>query len=161
MTSKYDLAMRNFGYLTEQPRGVPGIDPPVRRDYATRLSYYSYKPLYRPSQLIGLPIDDYIAALQHEGVPIERSETSPLHLEPLFQVDDDGMRSYGRTGDFAVPIQRQRYRAGDLPNSERYAANALVLPAFTDPVRDVLDEYVAAFRKVAEHVEELTTAATS
>ena len=145
----------NFDYLSERLHGIPGIEPPVHKQYVTRHALYSYKPLYRPHELNDLPITLYIQALRAEGVDIEKSETPPLHLEPLFQVHNDQMETYGRPDKFVNGGTRRTYAAGDLPNSELYANRSLVLPAFTEPVRDMFDQYVIAFQKVAENIDRL------
>lgn len=158
LEERVDARHENFDFLSDQLRGVPGVEPPVQRPYATRVSYYSYKPLYRSHEMADLPIDTYIEALRAEGVDIERSETLPLHLEPLFQVEDDQMGTYGRPERFAGAPPRMRYAAGDLPGSELYASRALVIPAYTEPARDTLSQYADAFSKVAENLDELISA---
>jgi perosamine synthetase len=131
-----------------------GIEPPALEPYVTRHGQYSYKPLYLPEEMGGLPIDAYIRALRAEGVPIAKSETLPLHLEPLFQVDDDRSGTYGRDLP-ALPAHRRRYRNGDLPNAERYAALALKLPPYTADVGDAFDRFAEAFDKVGRNADAL------
>ena len=146
----------NLSYLSARLKGIPGIEPPIVREYVTRHAWFTYRPLFRPSTLEGVSMELYLRALRAEGVPIEKASSTPLHLEPLFQVDDDGSRTYGwERGDLTGP--RRRYKPGDLPRSEQYANATFVLPPYTEPVRPVLDQYVEAFRKVAEHAAELST----
>jgi dTDP-4-amino-4,6-dideoxygalactose transaminase len=80
------LASRNenLSYLSDGLRGLRGIQPPNVKPYATRHAWFSYKPLYRSAELGGLRIETYLEALQAEGMPIARSQSRPLHLEPLF-----------------------------------------------------------------------------
>jgi perosamine synthetase len=149
-----DNRRERLGRLSRVLDGARGIEPPALEPYVTRHGQYSYKPLYRPDEMGGLPIDAYLRALRAEGVPIAKSETLPLHLEPLFQVEDDRSRTYGRALPGA-PALRRRYRAGDLPTAETYARLALKLPPYTDDVGDAFERFAEAFDKVARHVDEL------
>ena len=102
-----------------------------------------------------MSLNIYLKALQAEGIPIQKASTKPLHLEPLFQVEDDSSHTYGRPDHFRIPIERQRYRLGDLPQSEAYTAQTLMLPPYTEPMPDVMDQFAEGFRKVAAHAQEL------
>ena len=139
----------NLGALSAALAGVPGIEPPVRKAYATRHSFYSYKPLYRPDQLGGLDRGLFIQALQAEGAPVEDSTSLPLHCETLFQVRDDGSRTYG------AEANRRVYARGDLPQAEDHAERALKIPPFTDPRPLLMTQIVEAFEKVAHAHGEL------
>lgn len=147
----------NFDPFSAALQDIPGVQPPVVPTYTTRHALYSYKPLYRPEDVGGLPIDAYVAALRAEGVDIERSETVPLHKEPIFRNEPDPMLTYGHLGELGVGSPRPRYNDGDFPGSEQYAARALVLPAFTEPVGELLEQYLGAFRKVADQSDRLAT----
>ncbi len=155
LESYIERRRENLEYLSEKLTDLPGIEPPTLKAHATRHVYYSYKPLYRPQDLGDLPIDWYIHALRHEGVPIEKSETRPLHMEPFFQTTNTHIKTHGVTSRFVDGGPSRVYEDGDLPGSERYADRALALPAYTEPARDVLDQFVLAFRKVAENLDVL------
>jgi len=141
----------NLLYLSSRLKGIPGLTPPVVRDYATRHAWFTYRPFYKPDELSGLSMHTYLKALQAEGVPIQKATSVPLHLEPLFQVEDDGSYTYGRTTPDTSALNRQRYRQGDFPQSEHYAQSTCTLPPFTEPIPQILDQFVEAFSKVAEH----------
>lgn len=154
----------NLMYLSEGLRGIPGIQPPVVKPYVTRHAWFSYKPLYCAEQLGGLRIQTYVQALQAEGIPISRSQSRPLHQEPLFQVGDDLSGTYG----WEVPgwtAPRRRYTQGELPLSEYYASRALSIPTYTEPLRekfadgqslqDIFDGVARACEKLAAHVDRL------
>lgn len=145
----------NLELLSEQLAGVPGIQVPVKKTYVDRHSYYSFKPLYKPWELQQLPVTLYVEALRAEGVEVEKSETLPLHLEPIFQTESHGMLSYDNPGSLVDGGKRQLYSEGSFPASELYASRALVLPPFTEPEPVLLAEYGMAFRKVAEGVDQL------
>lgn len=135
---------------------VPGVAPPVAGPGVTRHVYYGYKPSYRPQELSGLPIEVYVAALRAEGVPIERYDTEPLHLTPIFQdATPPPLRTHGVPERFQPEGRRIRYEPGSLPGSEAYAGNLLSLPTYTAPMGDMMDAFVAAFGKVADNLDEL------
>jgi dTDP-4-amino-4,6-dideoxygalactose transaminase len=133
----------NLGALSAGLAGVPGVEPPARRPYATRHSYFNYKPLYDAEAMGGLDRGVYIQALRAEGAPVEDSASLPLHREPLFQVADDGSRTYGRV------VGRRVYADGDLPGAESYAERALRIPTYTQPRPRLIAQIVDAFAKVA------------
>lgn len=141
----------NLLYLSSILKGIPGITPPVVRDYVTRHAWFTYRPFYQPNELGGLSLQTYLKALQAEGVPIQKAASLPLHLEPLFQVEDDGSYTYGRTTPGISTPVRQRYQPGDFPQSEHYAQSTCTLPPFTEPMLQVMDQFAEAFSKVAEH----------
>jgi dTDP-4-amino-4,6-dideoxygalactose transaminase len=142
----------NFERLSDALHDIAGVDPPPLKPYVTRRVHYSYKPQYRAEELGGVPIETYVAALAAEGVAIERSETLPLHTEPIFQVRDHGMRCHGFAPE---PTGHRQYASGDLPASEYYALRALAITPFTDPAPDLMDQYAEAFAKVGGAADEL------
>jgi dTDP-4-amino-4,6-dideoxygalactose transaminase len=143
LESYLDGRNANLGALSKGLADIPGVIPPVQRPYVTRHSYFNYKPLYDEEAMGGLDRRLYLAALQAEGAPVSDSTSVPLHCEPLFQVTDDGSRSYGRQPN------RRIYSTGDLPNAERYAESALRLPTYTDPRPVLVEQIIDAFDKVA------------
>lgn len=145
----------NLDRLSERLEGLPGIMPPITRNYVGCHALYSYKPLYDPAQMEDLPADVYVEALRAEGVDVERSETRPLHMEPIFQAETVPMRTHGDPSFLANAGERRRYRVGDFPGSERYASQALVLPPYTQPVPALIEQIGDAFEKVAAHRDRL------
>jgi perosamine synthetase len=139
----------NLGALSAGLGTVAGVDPPSRRPYATRHPYFNYKPLYDAAALDGLDRRRFIQALKAEGAPVEDSTSLPLHCEHLFQVRDDGSRTYGREPN------RRVYGAGDLPNAESYSERAMRIPTYTDPRPRLMEQIVAAFEKVSRARGEL------
>ena len=47
---------------------------------------------------------------------------------------------------------------GDLPVAERMYSKLLSLPTFTDPAKELIDQYIEAFQKVAENSAAIRTA---
>ncbi len=145
----------NLLYLSSRLKGIPGITPPVVRDYVTRHAWFTYRPFFQPDELGGLSLQTYLKALQAEGVPIQKAASQPLHVEPLFQVEDDHSYTYGRTTPGISTPARQRYQLGDFPQAEQYARSTCTLPPFTEPMPQVMDQFAEAFSKVAEQAHRL------
>lgn len=133
----------NLGLLSDGLAQVAGVEPPARRPYATRHSWFNYKPLHDADAIDGLDRHLFIRALQAEGVPVADSTSVPLHCEPLFGVRDDRSRTYGREPN------RRIYAAGDHPRAEAYAERALRLPTYTEPRARLVGQIVEAFDKVS------------
>jgi perosamine synthetase len=151
----------NLEYLSKGLVEIPGIQPPVSRPHVTRQVYYSYKPTFCSEQLGDLPIDLFVEAVAAEGVPIERYRMTPLHTQPIFTDEQPPLRTHGVPEDFARTSERRRYRPGDLPNSEDYASRLLSMSVYTEPADHVINEIIAAFEKVVEHLDELHDLAAS
>ncbi len=140
------LRRETLNYFSKKLEGIPGIEPPETRTYVDRGAWYGYKPKYKPEELDNLPVQKYIKALQAEGVEIHKPGSKPLHLLPLFQIEND--RMYGFT--------KKTYKRGDFPKAEKYYESILSLPTFTlPPERDIIDQYIEAFQKVANNIKEL------
>jgi perosamine synthetase len=146
---------RNLAHLSALLDDVPGISPPQSGPRVDRHAWYSYKPSYRPAELGGLPIADYVRAVQAEGVPLTHYDSPPLHLLPTFGERTPPFRSHGEPDAFSPPGRRRSYRAGDFPGAETYVADLLSMPAYTEDVRPALDTFAAALRKVARHADKL------
>lgn len=150
-----EMRRQNLDYFSDRLRDVPGITPPVTRPHVTRGGFYGYKPVYEPEVLDGLPIDLYIDALRAEGVRAKRPDSPPLHLLPLFQDSPDQLEHQRLPWVYPHARHHIRYRPGDLPVAERIYDKLLSLPTFTDPAKELIDQYVVAFAKVAANAAEL------
>jgi len=133
----------NLGALSAGLSAIPGVDAPAHKPYVARQPFYSYKPLYDAEALDGLERRTFLAALRAEGAPVEDSTSLPLHCERLFQVREDGSRTYGREAN------RRVYAAGELPRSEAYAERALRIPSYTEPRPALMAQILEAFDKVS------------
>jgi perosamine synthetase len=156
-----EMRRQNLDYFSMRLRDVPGIIPPVTRPHVTRGGFYGYKPVYEEEALDGLPIDLYIKALQAEGVRVKRPDSRPLHLLPLFQPGTDKLFHYGCPWECPKAKRNVTYQQGDLPVSERMYNKLLSLQTFTDPARELIDQYVSAFQKVAANAAKIRGARSS
>lgn len=145
---------QNLAYLTAGLAGVPGITPPFTAPHVTRGAWYGYRLLYDQARIGGLPKERYMAALRAEGVEVDPERYHLLHLEPLYQGPD-----VAGNCPYPPPEIRKRmrtYRQGDFAVAEAIYPRLMSLPTFTyQPCRDLLDQYIAAFRKVADNVDQL------
>jgi len=123
-------------YLSRGIEGLPGISPPVTRPHVTRGAYFGYRPFYHPEQLGGLAIEDFIAALNAEGMEIRQSGNLALHKLPVFA---DRWAQVAET---------------TLPNSDAFYSGTLSMPTFTLEPYELLDEYIACFKKVCAYYAE-------
>jgi perosamine synthetase len=150
-----EMRRRNLDYLSDLLRDIPGMDPPITRSHVTRGGYYGYKPVYQPEELDNLPIEIYIEALQAEGVRVKRPDSRPLHLLPLFQPGKDKLFHHSYPWECAEAVRNVTYQQGDLPVSERIFERLLSLPTFTDPAKEIIEQYAVAFQKVAMNVSSI------
>ena len=141
----------NLERLSARLAPIPGIEPPSRKAYVTRHRYYNYKPQYQADELEGLDRRVYIEALRAEGAPVDASTSMPLHCEGLFQVRDDGSRTYGREENRRV-YARETCRTRNTMLSGPCASRATpARAAFMDQIAD-------AFEKVYEPRNQLLDA---
>jgi dTDP-4-amino-4,6-dideoxygalactose transaminase len=127
------LAERNerrraaVGRLLEAAAGLPGLRPLVNRAREAVPSYYKLAWHFVPQELGDCPRDEFLAALQAEGLPI-----------------DAGFRGFVRRAP------RRCRKVGDLAHSRRAAEATLVLhhPILLEP-DDRIDGLVRGLAKVA------------
>ncbi|MHB9026359.1 MAG: DegT/DnrJ/EryC1/StrS family aminotransferase [Armatimonadota bacterium] len=146
-------AMNRFWDLLE---GVPGIRAhrPPRDSGSTMGGWYSARGLYRAEELGGLPVAKFCEAVTAEGVPFcSPGANAPLHLHPYFHTAD--IFNMGRPTMISFGQRDVRQGPGTLPVSESIGQIAFSIPWFKHDRPEQIEAYAAAFRKVAEHADEL------
>ena len=149
---------RNGGieYLYEQLAEIPGVTPAPVPDHVDRVYFLPGFVLYEPAELGGLPVDRFVEALYAEGAKVTGGthlrHTGGLHTQPLF--------AERRHWAFEHPANRESlssvtYGDGTLPVTEDLPVNRISFPNLPRPSRELLDQYVEAFRKVAVHASDL------
>ncbi len=147
---------KNLNYMSQLLQEIPGVTPPITKEYVTRGAFYGYKPFYEIDVFDGLSILTYVKALQAEGVEVKKPGSRPLHMLPLFQTLDDGMYKHGWPRRNPQRTDPTPYRNGDFPNAEAYYQKTLSLPTFTNPAdKDIIVQYAEAFQKVYDNRHEL------
>ena len=145
---------QNLDYLTDGLATIPGITPPYTAPHVTRGGWYGYRLLYDREQMEGVPKERFMSALRTEGVEVDTERYRLLHFEPVYQGPEV-------TGECPYPPPEVRarmhtYAKGDLPVAEALHPKLMSLPTFTyQPCWDLLDQYIAAFRKVADNIARL------
>lgn len=145
-----DTRQEHLENLTNALADVPGVDPPVTREYVEHGAYHGYIPQFVPEDFkYDISLEQYAAVLRAEGAEIELFEII-LHTKPFFGTYEDGY--YGR----GTPPEHWRkhkriYDEGDFPGAETYSENRMALPRFTHGDAELVRQYVDAFEKVAEN----------
>lgn len=135
-------------YLIEELGDLPGIAVP-QLPATAHSSWYGLLLQYRSDQLGGLPIERFYDALKAEGAAeVDRpGSTCPLNLLPLFQ--EPGWL-------FPALEGKVEYSPGDFPRAEQFHGNSLKLPVWhREEDLPLIDQYIAAFRKVTADYRDL------
>ena len=146
------LRNENHQYLDSELGEIKGIEtietpPDVKR------TYYCYRIKFKSEELGGLEREKFIAALQAEGVEVTTERYELLHLQPIFQEGD----IWGKGCPWSCPHVKGKvtYNLGDLPVTEELHQELLALPAFPQAKKDLLDQYLKAFKKVVKNVDQV------
>ncbi len=126
-----------MNYFWDGLEGVPGIRAhrPAKDSGSTMGGWYAAKGLYRAEELGGLDIERYCEAVRAEGVACCTSgANNPLHLHPFFA---------------------EKRAPENLPVSAAIKKIAFTVPWFKHFVPEIIDKYIAAYKKVALHYKDL------
>jgi dTDP-4-amino-4,6-dideoxygalactose transaminase len=142
-------------YFWDGLEGVPGLRAhrPPRDSGSTMGGWYNPLGHYLPEELGGLPIDRFIEAVNAEGGHSWRAANQPLHLHPVFNTAD--IYGDGKPTRIAFSDRDLRQGRGTLPVSEALSERCLGIPWFKRLVPERIDEYIAAYRKVALQADAL------
>ncbi len=147
-------AMNRFWDLLD---GVPGLRAhrPAQDSGSTMGGWYAPRGLYRAEELGGLPLAKFAEAVRAEGVGFwaQPGANFPLHLHPVFHTAD--IFRQGQPTMIAFGQRDVRQGPGTLPVSESIADIAYGIPWFKHDRPEIIAAYAAAYRKVAEHADEL------
>ena len=135
--------------------GVPGLRPhrPTKDSGSTMGGWYCPIGLYRPDELGGLPLATFCEAVAAEGCPTHPGANFPLHLHPMLNEAD--IYGQGKPTRIANATRDVRQGPGSLPVTESVPTHVYGVPWFKHYRPDIIREYAAAFRKVAEQYEAL------
>ena len=150
--AEIDRAMNRFWALL---KGVPGIRAhrPPKRSGSTMGGWYTPHGLYRSEELGGLSCKRYCEAVRAEGSVCSEGANVPLHTHPLFHTAD--LFHMGAPTMVSFGQRDVRQGAGSLPVAESIAEITFHIPWFKHDRPQVIKQHAAAFRKVAEHADEL------
>ena len=142
----------NFAYLDGELGKVKGIETLSVYPKVKRGGFYGYRAIYREEEL-GVSRERLIEALKAEGVEVDPCRYGMCHTFPLYQ----GYNFHGKGCPYNCP-HVQSYnppQIGSLPVTEDVYRRLLALPVFTEPPEGLTEQYVEAFRKVAENADQL------
>jgi perosamine synthetase len=148
---KYDALNRqrkeNLKHLDEELNKINGLET-IKTPAEVKRNYYCYRVKYKTEELNGLEIEKFIAALQAEGIDVEKERYMLMHQQPVFNEENNGFpwvqRSKIITKSLSLPVTEKLYR------------QILSLPTFPQASLKLVKQYVEGFRKVAENADLLT-----
>jgi dTDP-4-amino-4,6-dideoxygalactose transaminase len=136
----------NDKYLTGLFRKIGGVEPLPDDPRVTRRGNYYWIFKYKAAEFGGLPREEFLKALQAEGVGASRSYGRPIYKYPLFQ-------------DMKVPAKYKnaQYKKTRCPVADRiFAGELCTLSHFSLLAeRDKLAKVAEAIVKIKENVGEL------
>ena len=157
-----DNAVRvcNANYLTEGLKSIPGLATPYIPEDRTSVYHY-YRIRLNPGQL-GLAIspNEFRARVQKaliaEGVAAGRWQTRPVQKQKLFL----NKTGYGYGCPWTCPYgskQRVNYSEEDYFVTDQILKDSIVFydPLYPPNGTDLMDRYIAAFKKIWNNMDEL------
>lgn len=146
-------AMNYFWDLLE---GVPGLVA-HRVDESTgsnMAGWYGYHGIYRTEELGGLSATRFCEAVRAEGANgVAPGCNKALHTHAIFNETD--VYNEGRPTRIANSARDVRQPTGSLPVAERIGTEVYFIPWFKHYRPEIIEQYAAAFRKVAENAHAL------
>lgn len=136
--------------------GLPRIRPhrPPKGSGSTMGGWYAAHELYVAEELGGLSIHKLCEAVRAEGVrDCHPGANFPLHLYPMLSEAD--ICGHGKPTRIANPDRGVRQLKGSLPVTESIPGRIHTIPWFKRHRPRIIEEHAEAFRKVAEHSDEL------
>jgi hypothetical protein len=141
----WDLLADTPGLGDHRPRGVG----------STKGGWYSPHGLYHRSELEGLSISRFCQAVQAEGADCAPGVNKALHAHPVFHsLDVYGQGKPTRIANLPEGVD-VRQPVGALPVSEGIQERTYTIPWFKHYRPEAIEQYAAAYRKVAERFDEL------
>lgn len=136
-------------YLASKLRKIGGVEPLRRDPRVTKRGYYFFVIRYDPEEFHGLPKEEFIRALNAEGVPAGAGYGMPLYRQPAFKKEN-------LKGVFPEGWSIPDYESLNLPGAEEYCRREVTLPhQILLGGREAADLVVAAIEKIKKNVDEL------
>jgi dTDP-4-amino-4,6-dideoxygalactose transaminase len=144
----------NAHYLAKKFRDIDGIGP-VPGDGNTDVNgYYLYLLQYDKEEFAGVSRNNFVEALNAEGIPCHIGYPWPLSKNPIFQQVGEGPKGC----PFTCPYYGKRISIKDkkFPVTEKICDETVVIPhqVLLSPAPD-MDDIVAAIVKIKENISEL------
>ena len=150
--AEIDSAMNHYWDTLEGTPGVRAVRPP-KGSGSTMGGWYASLGRYVSEELGGLSISRFCEALTAEGITTSPGCNKALHLHPLFSSID--VYGDGRPTRIANSTRDVREPRGSLPVSESIQSKVFRSPWFKHYRPEIIEEYAAAVRKVADNYRDL------
>lgn len=146
-------AMNRFWDLLEGAPGLRAHRPPAGSG-STMGGWYAARGLYRAEELGGLSCAAFCKAVREEGFAgCWPGANHPLHLHEIYRSAD--IFRMGQPTMISFGQRDVRQDAGSLPVAENIGEIAFGIPWFKHDRPEIIEPYANAFRKVAEHADEV------
>ncbi|MFQ6099581.1 MAG: DegT/DnrJ/EryC1/StrS family aminotransferase, partial [Armatimonadota bacterium] len=149
---------RAMNYFWDLLEGVPGVKAlrPAKDSGSTMGGWYAPHGLYVAEELGGLSVHRFAEAVRAEGSVCSPGANFPLHLHPLLNQAD--IYGHGKPTRIANSDRDVRQPEGSLPVTESMPERCYSIPWFKHHRPQIIEEHASAYRKVAEHADELLDA---
>jgi dTDP-4-amino-4,6-dideoxygalactose transaminase len=156
------IAQRNGQFLSAELGKIAGLIPPYIPDDRTTI-YHKYRLRFDPQALgLTIPAVDFrnrlIDALEAEGVEATLWHVTPLPSFPVFQRLNEGYVQ-GTPWLPQVEPPQVKYIPEEYPEAQRQMDESIVVNSEPYPIflqdQELMECYVAAFRKVFDNLDEL------
>jgi len=140
-----------MNYFWDQLEDVPGMRShrPLLNSGNTKGGWYSPKGIFISEELWGLSIEKFCEALRAEGVLTKPGLNLLMHLHPV--INEADIYGHGSPTFVANSGNYNKINQGSLPVSEKLPNLVFDVPWFKHYRPKIIDQYVNAFRKVAEN----------
>ncbi|MFA6714286.1 MAG: DegT/DnrJ/EryC1/StrS family aminotransferase [Victivallaceae bacterium] len=150
--AEIDKAMNYFCDLLDAVPGLKTHRPPAGSGL-TKGGWYHPVCHYNPEELKNVPIETFCKAVTAEGVKCNPGINSPLHLHKVFHEAD--IFNMGKPTMISFGQRDVRQGPGTLPVSEAACSRNFTIPKFTTYDKTEIEKVAAAFKKVADNIDEL------
>ena len=150
--AEIDRAMNYFWDGIEVLPGIIAYRPP-KGSGSTMAGWYTAHGIYAPEQLDGFPLARLGAGIRAEGGICDPGVNPPMHLHPV--LNDADVYGHGTPTRLAHSDRDVRQGSGTLPVTEGIQERTFGIPWFKHFRKKIIDEHIAAYRKVVENIREI------
>ena len=121
-----------LNYFSKRLMKIPGLIPPITKEYVNRGAFYSYRITIKNTLLKKMNLSLFIKALNKEGLNARVSGNRPLHQLPYFKI----------------------CKPNKIKSAERYYNSSVSIPTFTFEKYELINLYLKGFEKVCNYLNE-------
>lgn len=146
--SRIESKHKCLNYFIDRLSEIDYIEAPKISENVFMGAWYGFKPIYLKEKLNNISRDKLVDALQAEGMEVKPPSGPNLATQPL----------YSESKGFMFPnTKKYSNKSENTPVALFVQDNALSMPTFWnwDTDKSIIDEYIEAFRKIEDNVDEL------